>query len=47
MWGANDNWINVKHSRKFEKDIQNSEVVIYENVGMFPWRKFQKNLLQI
>jgi len=36
MWGANDNWINVKHSRKFEKDIQNSEVVIYENVGHVP-----------
>ena len=36
MWGANDNWINVKDSRKFEKDIQNSEVVIYENVGHVP-----------
>ena len=36
MWGAKDNWINVKHSRKFEKDIQNSEVVIYENVGHVP-----------
>jgi len=36
MWGANDNWINVKHSRNFERDIPNSEVVIYENVGHVP-----------
>jgi len=36
MWGADDNWINVKQTALFEKDIQNSEVIIYKNVGHVP-----------
>jgi len=36
MWGANDNWISVKQAALFESDIENSEVIIYENVGHVP-----------
>ena len=36
MWGANDNWINVKQAALFEQELQNSEVIIYDNIGHVP-----------
>ena len=36
MWGENDKWINVSRASLFERDLQNSEVIIYENVGHVP-----------
>lgn len=36
MWGALDNWLSVDHSYKFQKDLSNSELVIYEGVGHVP-----------
>jgi len=36
MWGDKDNWINLKHAHYFERDLPNSQLVIYENVGHVP-----------
>ena len=36
MWGEKDEWIPVEDAYKFQKDIKDSEVVIYENVGHLP-----------
>lgn len=36
MWGANDNWLNVEQAALFEQDLQNSEVIIYDNIGHVP-----------
>ena len=36
MWGDKDRWISPEHALFFEKDIPNSRVVMYENVGHIP-----------
>ncbi len=36
MWGEKDNWLNVNHAEKFEKDLRHCTKVIYENVGHVP-----------
>lgn len=36
MWGQKDKWISPEHALFFEKDIPNSRVVIYEDVGHVP-----------
>ena len=36
QWGKTDEWIPVANAYKFQKDIEGSEVVIYENAGHLP-----------
>tara|TARA_B100001093_G_C26854615_1_gene1026812 strand:+ start:2977 stop:3822 length:846 start_codon:yes stop_codon:yes gene_type:complete len=36
LWGEKDLWISSKHAYSFKKDIQNSIVKIYDNVGHVP-----------
>ena len=36
LWGEKDNWISEENAWKFDKDIPDSEVIIYENVGHLP-----------
>lgn len=49
MWGDKDRWIDVSGASLFERDLQNSEVIIYENVGHLPMeeipRKSAKDLI--
>lgn len=36
LWGEEDKWLSVDHASKFQRDIQNSELIIYEGVGHIP-----------
>ena len=36
MWGAQDEWVPVKNAHKFAKDIEDAELIIYENAGHIP-----------
>lgn len=36
MWGDDDQLVNVEAAPKFHKDIPNSELLIYENIGHIP-----------
>ncbi len=42
MWGKTDEWIPVEDAYKFVKDIEGSELVIYENVGHLPMEELPK-----
>ncbi len=33
IWGDKDNWLSVDHAHKFQRDIPDSKVIIYKNVG--------------
>ncbi len=39
MWGEKDNWLNVDQSYKFERDIPNSKLIVYQNVGHVPMQE--------
>jgi pimeloyl-ACP methyl ester carboxylesterase len=36
MWGSNDKWIPLEIAWRFENDIKNSNVIIYEGAGHIP-----------
>jgi pimeloyl-ACP methyl ester carboxylesterase len=36
MWGTDDEWIPLKDAHKFKRDIKNSKLILYENVGHIP-----------
>ncbi len=36
MWGKDDSWVDLDNAHKFEKDIQGSELIIYDGVGHVP-----------
>lgn len=36
MWGEHDNWLSVDHSHKFKRDLVNSQLIIYKDVGHVP-----------
>lgn len=36
MWGSEDTWTPVEDASKFERDIPNSELIMYEGVGHVP-----------
>lgn len=36
LWGDKDTWAEVKHAYKFKKDIKNSKLIMYKNVGHVP-----------
>lgn len=36
MWGKEDTWVDLDNAYKFEKDIQGSELIIYDGVGHVP-----------
>lgn len=42
LWGEKDLWISSEHANSFKKDIQNSLVKIYENVGHVPMEEIPK-----
>ena len=36
LWGDQDTWTELEHAYKFEKDIQNSKLIVYPGVGHVP-----------
>lgn len=55
VWGQQDELINVEHAFKFERDIPNSNLIIYDETGHLPmiekvdkladdWMAFEQNL---
>lgn len=36
LWGGQDKWLNVEHAYKFQRDIPNNDLIIYDNVGHLP-----------
>jgi len=36
IWGDKDRWINLKHAHYFHRDLPDSTLLIYENVGHVP-----------
>lgn len=36
QWGSGDVWIPVENAKNFERDIENSKVIIYEKAGHIP-----------
>jgi len=36
LWGKEDLWVDPSHAAKFDKDISNSKLIMYENVGHIP-----------
>jgi len=46
MWGAQDNWINVSHSHKFDKELSNSQLIIYDNVGHVPMEEIPERTVK-
>ncbi len=36
LWGEGDVWIPLENAYQFEKDIENSKLIIYENAGHIP-----------
>ena len=36
IWGSKDRWLSPKHAAYFNKDIPNSRVLMYDNVGHIP-----------
>ena len=34
--GQHDHWISLENAHKFNKDINNSKLIIYENAGHVP-----------
>lgn len=46
IWGEEDQWIPVKYAYRFEKEIPNSELIIYEHVGHVPMEEVPKMTAQ-
>ena len=46
MWGDHDNLVNVADASKFHKDIPNSELLIYENMGHIPMEEIPERSCQ-
>ncbi len=36
MWGSEDRWIPPEHGKRFNEDIENSRLIMYEGVGHVP-----------
>lgn len=36
LWGNEDKWLNVDHAFKFQRDIPNNKLIIYDNMGHVP-----------
>lgn len=36
LWGARDAWISVENAYKFQKDLPNNTLIVYENLGHVP-----------
>ena len=36
QWGQHDHWVSLENAYKFNKDITNSKLIIYENAGHVP-----------
>ena len=36
LWGADDLWVDPAHAARFDEDIPNSKLIMYENVGHLP-----------
>ena len=36
MWGAEDTWVNPEDAHKFDSDITDSKLIIYDGVGHVP-----------
>ena len=36
MWGAEDTWVNPEDAHRFDADILDSELIMYEGVGHVP-----------
>jgi len=36
MWGDSDTWVQPENAEKFKRDIKNSELILYKNVGHVP-----------
>jgi len=36
MWGDSDTWVQPENAEKFKRDIKNSELIVYKNVGHVP-----------
>ncbi|WP_196223343.1 alpha/beta fold hydrolase [Roseibium sp. RKSG952] len=47
LWGAKDTWVHPKYAGYFARDIKNSDVIIYDDLGMFRWRKRLPGLLRM
>ncbi len=45
IWGKKDKVINVSHAYRFHRDIKNSELRIYDNVGHVPMLENPKQLI--
>ena len=45
LWGEKDLWISKEHAHWFKKDIQNSILKIYDNVGHVPMEEIPKKSL--
>lgn len=46
LWGDKDNLINVENAYRFQKDIKNSRVEIYPNVGHVPMEEAPQQVAQ-
>ncbi len=36
LWGARDAWLSVENAYKFQKDLPNNSLIVYENLGHIP-----------
>jgi pimeloyl-ACP methyl ester carboxylesterase len=36
MWGEEDKWIPIRHTKNFEKALQNCQVIKYSDCGHMP-----------
>ena len=36
LWGKEDLWVDPVHAARFDEDIPNSKLIMYENVGHLP-----------
>ena len=39
MWGREDKWLDVEHAYKFKRDLPNSKLIIYDEVGHVPMKE--------
>ena len=42
QWGQHDHWVSLENAYKFNKDITNSKLIIYENAGHVPMEEIPK-----
>ena len=48
VWGNKDRWLSPKHAEYFNKDIPNSRVLMYDNVGHIPMEEIpEKSALDV